>query len=134
MRATPDAIKTHLSTKFVFKINQFCKPPAKDTMPAEAVNTIQPMSFQLAVAKFFILPFKSSATPAGSRTKINGTKIAGATYFQLWKVVLYGNDAIGVLTGLWIRGFYLYFVLNRRNRSSSKIRITNLTLYDTIKT
>ena len=60
-------------------------------MPADAVNTIQAISFQLAAAKFFMLPFKSSATPAGSRTKMNGTKMAGATYFQLWNVVLYGS-------------------------------------------
>ena len=32
-------------------MNQFCKPPAKATIPAEAVKTIQPMSNQLACAK-----------------------------------------------------------------------------------
>ena len=52
-------------------------------MPAEAVKVIQAISPQLAAANALVLPIKSSATPAGSSTKIKGTKMAGATYFQL---------------------------------------------------
>jgi len=52
-------------------------------IPIEAVKVIQAISSQFAFASAFVDPISKSATPDGSKTKIKGTRMAGATYFQL---------------------------------------------------
>src|SRR5258707_6717568 len=82
------------STPVVLRNSQPCKPPASAAMPMAAVIVTTAIEPQSASARFLNEPPSSSPVPDGSSTNMNGTRNAGAVYFQHCIVVLYGSPPV----------------------------------------
>src|SRR6185503_9392496 len=90
----PAIMSIQRSTHVVLRNNQPCSPPASAAMPMAAVSVTTATIPQSAWARFLNDPPSSSATPDGSSTNMNGTRNAGAVYFQHCIVVRYGPPPV----------------------------------------
>src|SRR5258708_13199747 len=74
--------------------SQPCRPPASAAMPIAAVKVTSAIEPQSALPSVLIEPVSRSPVPLGSSTNMNGTRNAGAVYFQHCSVVLYGSPPV----------------------------------------
>src|SRR5688572_30260858 len=87
-------ISIQRSGKVVLRNNQPCRPPASATMPIIAVTVTTATDPQSACARFLKDPPSSNPVPEGASTNMNGTRNAGAVYFQHCSVVRYGPPPV----------------------------------------